>query len=88
MTTLTPEKEIEIFNHLIDFDTIMAVYQKAAWEARRYHRKERSPAVKERQRDAEARFQRNRKENKVKKFGILGRAPRSNIKPNKLNKKI
>ena len=88
MTTISPEKETEIFNHLVDFDTIMAVYQKAAWEARRYHRKERSPTVKEKQRDAEVRFERKKKENKVKRFGILGRAPRSNIKPNKLNKKI
>ena len=40
---INSDKETQIFNALVSFDTIMAVYQKAAWESRRSHRKERSP---------------------------------------------
>ena len=84
---INSDKETQIFNALVSFDTIMAVYQKAAWESRRSHRKERSPQEKQRQEDAARRYKDKVKKNKVARVGFLRKAPRAPINAKKAKKK-
>ena len=81
-------EEARVFSGIADFNTIMAVYQKAAWEARKSHRKERNRATRERQQEAVDRYKKHQRENKVKGVGFLRRAPRSVITAKKAQKPI